>query len=271
VFDAFDFIVIQARHVDMKVDPVERRAGDALLIARDHRWNSVDTIARIFGEAASDLITLLPDLATILPTITPAPSLDPEQLQQRLFRAMAHVLTSLSTHNSIPAPVVLVLEKLHCCDETTLAFLHMFVRRIAGYPLLVVLTYRYLSDVSVCGADTLDACRRDFDEALQLARAVVNDHWRWPSGYAAQVLLIFLRHLALLFACKQAVPYIAGRHGGLTCLPYIRTGTVRSARAPTLSLVKLRHHLYDRRDGSLRLVKLNVVAALVGKHLLAMR
>jgi predicted ATPase len=38
--------------------------------------------------------------------------------------------------------MVLVLGDLHWCDETTLASLHMFVRRIAEHPLLLVLTYR---------------------------------------------------------------------------------------------------------------------------------
>jgi predicted ATPase len=52
------------------------------------------------------------------------------------------VLTALSTHDSVLAPMVLVLEDLHWCDETTLASLHMFVRRIAEHPLLLVLTYR---------------------------------------------------------------------------------------------------------------------------------
>src|SRR5207253_2410344 len=37
---------------------------------------------------------------------------------------------------------VLVLEDLHWCDETTLAFLPMLMRRIADHPLLLVLTYR---------------------------------------------------------------------------------------------------------------------------------
>jgi tetratricopeptide (TPR) repeat protein len=104
--------------------------------------NSADTIARVFGAAAPDLVTLLPDLATVLSAVASVPHLDPEQAQQRLFRTLAHVLTALSAHDSVPTPLVLVLEDLHWCDETTLAFLHMFVRRIVEHPLLLVLTYR---------------------------------------------------------------------------------------------------------------------------------
>jgi hypothetical protein len=32
-----EFVVVDARHFHMDVDPVDQRAGEALLVARDHR------------------------------------------------------------------------------------------------------------------------------------------------------------------------------------------------------------------------------------------
>jgi hypothetical protein len=45
---------------------------------------------------------------------------------------------------------------------------------------------------------------------------------------------------------------------------------LRSERSRTLRLAKLRDHFYDRCDGSLWLIKLDVVTALVSNHVLAM-
>jgi DNA-binding CsgD family transcriptional regulator len=78
----------------------------------------------------------------LLPAVAPSPALDPEQAQQRLFRTLAQVLIALGTHDSFPAPMVLILEDLHWCDETTLAFLPILMRHIADHSLLLVLTYR---------------------------------------------------------------------------------------------------------------------------------
>lgn len=84
------------------------------------------------------LLTLLPSLALFLPEVRPAPPLEPEQEQRRLFVALTSFLFDQSEHR----PLVLVIEDLHWSDETSLAFLHFLIRQSRLRPLLLVLTYR---------------------------------------------------------------------------------------------------------------------------------
>ncbi len=96
-------------------------------------------IARDVGSAGPELVKLLPDLALHLPDpVTPTPSLEPEQEKRRLIE----MLTQLFLHISAAQPLLLIIEDLHWSDETSLEFLLALSRRIAGQPLLLLMTYR---------------------------------------------------------------------------------------------------------------------------------
>lgn len=98
--------------------------------------------------AASDLSPLvpafsrlLPDLALLLPEVVPVeelPPLDPEQERHRLFTLLTHFLTQQTGQH----PVLLVIEDLHWCDETSLEFLLHLARSLPQLPLFLLCTYR---------------------------------------------------------------------------------------------------------------------------------
>jgi tetratricopeptide (TPR) repeat protein/DNA-binding CsgD family transcriptional regulator len=92
-----------------------------------------------------NLEPLARELSLLHPGLLPLPSgettprpLDPEQEKRRLFTALTHFFTDLTTKQ----PVLLLVEDIHWSDETSLEFLHVLVRRCAHHPLLLVLTYR---------------------------------------------------------------------------------------------------------------------------------
>jgi DNA-binding CsgD family transcriptional regulator/tetratricopeptide (TPR) repeat protein len=83
---------------------------------------------------AHDIFPLLPEL---VPDQAPARSdLEPEQEKRRLFALLASFFLQLST------PLLLVIEDMHWCDDTSLDFLHYLARRSASQPLLLLATYR---------------------------------------------------------------------------------------------------------------------------------
>jgi predicted ATPase len=83
------------------------------------------------GVVAVELVKLLPELALTMSTLRPAPALDPEAEKHRLFEALLYFLAQL-THGQPPLPLLLILEDLHWCDETSLDFLHLLARRISA-------------------------------------------------------------------------------------------------------------------------------------------
>ena len=85
----------------------------------------------------------LPDLTLLftLPELAPVaelPPLDPEREQRRLFAVLTHFLTQQAGQH----PVLLVIEDLHWCDETSLEFLLHLAPRCPQLPLLLLCTYR---------------------------------------------------------------------------------------------------------------------------------
>jgi len=131
---------------------------------------SNEALASIFRSATPELIRLLPDLSALMPNITPMAALEPEQEKHRLFASLAQVLTSLGTlpdtaAPSQPGPILLIIEDIHWCDDTMLEFLHLFARRIAEYPLLLLLTYR---------SDEVNDSLRHFLGLLDRTRRVVD-------------------------------------------------------------------------------------------------
>ena len=86
-------------------------------------------------------LPLLPDIGSMLAGGLPLSTLsvlDPEQEKRRRFEILAHFLTS---QTSTP-PLLLVMEDLHWCDDTSLEFLHYLARRCSAHRLLLLLTYR---------------------------------------------------------------------------------------------------------------------------------
>jgi len=85
---------------------------------------------------AQELLPVLADL------VTPAPSVlltsGPEQEKRRLFVALTTILTKQAAGH----PLLLVIEDIHWCDESSLEFLHYFMRHSISFPWLILLTYR---------------------------------------------------------------------------------------------------------------------------------
>jgi DNA-binding NarL/FixJ family response regulator/exonuclease VII small subunit len=98
-----------------------------------------DLLTRELGAIATELIKISPDLASALPHLTPTPRLDPEQEKRRLFQACTQFVQQLTTAGQ---PLLLVVEDLHWCDDTSLEWLLAFARQLATQPLLLLLTYR---------------------------------------------------------------------------------------------------------------------------------
>jgi predicted ATPase len=103
--------------------------------------SSTAQVERLIGPFAREMAPLLPDFAHTLPNLTslsPLPTLDPEQEKRRLFSA----LTGFFLNQATEQPLLLVVEDMHWSDDTSLEFLQYLARRCASQPLLLLLTYR---------------------------------------------------------------------------------------------------------------------------------
>lgn len=100
--------------------------------------SSTEEIRELLGPLAADLVQVLPELSSLLPDISPAPALDPEAEKRRLFQSMAQLFSRLASSG----PLLFILEDLHWSDEISLELLHFLARRVSGYPILLVATYR---------------------------------------------------------------------------------------------------------------------------------
>jgi predicted ATPase len=87
---------------------------------------------------AQELLPVLPDLVTPVPASAVLPMSEPEQEKRRLFVA----LTTILTKQAAGRPLLLVIEDIHWCDESSLEFLQYFMRHSTSFPWLVLLTYR---------------------------------------------------------------------------------------------------------------------------------
>ncbi|HXX78421.1 MAG TPA: AAA family ATPase, partial [Ktedonobacteraceae bacterium] len=99
------------------------------------------TIQDLFKPFARDLYTLLPDVISQIADLTtaqPYTAPDPEQEKRRIFTALAYCFTSLASTQ----PLMLIIEDLHWCDDTSLEFLHYLARHSTDQPLLLLMTYR---------------------------------------------------------------------------------------------------------------------------------
>ncbi|HEX9989319.1 MAG TPA: tetratricopeptide repeat protein [Chloroflexia bacterium] len=105
----------------------------ALLVSCD-----INELSSYIGTFGPELIKLLPELATLVPGLTPSAPLDPEMEKRRLNTAISHVLTQLALHR----PVMLTIEDVHWSDETSLEFLLGLARQVPTSTILLLLTYR---------------------------------------------------------------------------------------------------------------------------------
>lgn len=85
------------------------------------------------GAAGTDLAAWLPT-----PGLPRLPGLEPGAEQRRLAEGLTGLLLELSRQT----PLLVALEDLHWADETSLAWLRLFVRRLAGHPVLLLATCR---------------------------------------------------------------------------------------------------------------------------------
>jgi class 3 adenylate cyclase/tetratricopeptide (TPR) repeat protein len=88
--------------------------------------------------AGIELVLLIPELAERIQPASGMLGADPEGRRFRLFEAVAGLLTDASR----PAPLVLILEDLHCAAEPTLRLLEHVARYRHQSQLLIIGTYR---------------------------------------------------------------------------------------------------------------------------------
>lgn len=104
-------------------------------------WSAISPDAGALDQLVSELARLLPDLAPLFPHGPSADvpqALDPDQQKQRLFT----VLTRFFAAQAARRPVLLVVEDVHWCDESSLELLLHLARRCATLPILCLFTYR---------------------------------------------------------------------------------------------------------------------------------
>jgi DNA-binding CsgD family transcriptional regulator len=95
-------------------------------------------IVDALGATAYDLVPLLPDLAGWLPGARHGVPLDSEQEKRRLFVA----LTQLFVRHATVDPLLVAIEDIHWSDDASLDFVEYLTRRIAGQPIVLLLTFR---------------------------------------------------------------------------------------------------------------------------------
>jgi predicted ATPase len=98
-------------------------------------------LAYDLGAIVGGLGRLLPELAALLPAASTLPPAAPEQEKQSIFQALARLLLGRAAAPAT-SPLLLIIEDLHWCDETSLDFLVYLARRLAAHPVLLLLTYR---------------------------------------------------------------------------------------------------------------------------------
>ena len=117
------------------------------------------------GKHPGELVTLVPEIAELLPGVAPSASADAESERFQLFSAVCSWLGSGGTH----APTVLALDDLHWADKGTVQLLR-HLASTAPRGLLVLGTYRH-TDIS--RADPLGAALADLRRADPVTRVVL--------------------------------------------------------------------------------------------------
>jgi DNA-binding CsgD family transcriptional regulator/tetratricopeptide (TPR) repeat protein len=120
-----------------------------------------DALAKGSPELRDSAFRRWPELAYLIPDVAPETTggistADTQQTQLLVFRAATGFLRALSE----TAPLVLVLEDLHCADGTSLGLLLYIGRHLATERILLLGTYR---DVEVGRQHPLDETLRELD------------------------------------------------------------------------------------------------------------
>ena len=127
------------------------------------------TLAATLERLAHDLFPLLPELVSH--QTKPLLPLEPEQERRRLFA----VLANFFIHLSASSPLLLIIEDVHWCDNTSLDFLHSLARRVSSQPLLLLVTYRQDEMRSGLSNWLAQLTRERLTEVLQLTALSRND------------------------------------------------------------------------------------------------
>ena len=95
-------------------------------------------VAHVLAPAATELVTIFPELGPLLPDAQPNPTIDPESGKRRLYHALAQVITLVARAQ----PVLLTFEDVHWSDDATLELIFHLARSHSTQPVVIVLTYR---------------------------------------------------------------------------------------------------------------------------------
>ncbi|HEY5414354.1 MAG TPA: AAA family ATPase [Gemmatimonadaceae bacterium] len=99
---------------------------------------SLAVVSHVLAPAASELVTIFPELGPLLPDATPNTTIDPETNKRRLFHALAQVITTLARTQ----PVLVTFEDVHWSDDATLELIFHLARSHSTQPVVIALTYR---------------------------------------------------------------------------------------------------------------------------------
>lgn len=104
-----------------------------------------DALSSRLDDAKGTFSVWLAECARVLPEIRvrrrdlrPPPVMEPRYSRTQLFEALTHLVLVFSTDS----PLLLFLDDLHWADDTTLAWLGTFARRIENRHILLLLAYR---------------------------------------------------------------------------------------------------------------------------------
>jgi len=90
------------------------------------------------GAAAADLVPLLPELRDHWPDIASGPPLQPEEARFRLFEGLSSFLKTTASNHGL----VVVIDDLHCADNSSLRLLEFIARDFAHSRIHLIATYR---------------------------------------------------------------------------------------------------------------------------------
>jgi len=94
--------------------------------------------AHYFAPAATELVTLFPELRPIFPDAAPRAVSDPEEERRRLFHSLAEALRALSRVQ----PLLIVIEDVHWSDDATLDVILHLARSVGSDAIALALTFR---------------------------------------------------------------------------------------------------------------------------------
>lgn len=90
------------------------------------------------GPLVSEVVKLLPELASHISTPPLTAWLEAEVEQRRLFEALTRLFVNLADAR----PLLVIVEDLHWSDQASLEFLLYLIRRVAGQPIFLLLSSR---------------------------------------------------------------------------------------------------------------------------------